>query len=206
METQTFLFRLLCALAAGILIGIERQMRKRSAGLATNALVAVGACIFILISETVIADTQGGSIKLQNDNLRVLAQIVAGVGFLGAGAIIKDGFTIHGLNSAATIWCAAAVGSLCGFGYWQLALIATCVIIFINWVLKNIEIEVERYAHRKEQEAEAKNFSPCQDNAASDVDNREEADNHDTALSRNCYPEDRPILFLSLKKLRRKKR
>ncbi len=139
METKVFLFRLLWALAAGILIGIERQMRNRSAGLAANALVSVGACIFILISETVIAESSGGAVRLQNDNLRVLAQIVAGIGFLGAGAIIKDGFNIHGLNSAATIWCAAAVGSLCGFGYWKFALMAAGIIVFINRVLKIIE-------------------------------------------------------------------
>ncbi len=151
METKVFLFRLLWALTAGILIGIERQMRNRSAGLAANALVSVGACIFILISETVIAESAGGAVRLQNDNLRVLAQIVAGVGFLGAGAIIKDGFNIHGLNSAATIWCAAAVGSLCGFGYWQFALIAAGIIVFINWVLKNIERALERRACKNQE-------------------------------------------------------
>lgn len=151
MELTVFFLRLASALLAGILIGIERQMRQRSAGLATNALVSVGACIFILISETVIKGAMAAGEPANNDSLRVLSQVVTGVGFLGAGAIIKEGFTIHGLNSAATIWCAAAVGCLCGFGYWEMALIATGVIIFINWVLKNIEISLEH--HDRERKA-----------------------------------------------------
>lgn len=156
MELSVFFFRLVSALLAGILIGIERQMRQRRAGLATNALVSVGACIFILISETVINSAVAAGGPVNNDNLRVLSQVVTGVGFLGAGAIIKDGFTIHGLNSAATIWCAAAVGCLCGFGYWEMALIATGVIIFINWVLKNIEISLENHDRERKAIEDAK--------------------------------------------------
>lgn len=131
-------------------------MRQRSAGLATNVLVCVGACIFILISETVISNAAAAGGSVNSDKLRVLSQVVTGVGFLGAGAIIKDGFTIHGLNSAATIWCASAVGCLCGFGYWQMALIATAVIIFINLVLKNIEIILERHDRERKAIEDAK--------------------------------------------------
>ena len=76
---------------------------------------------------------------MNNDNLRVLSQVVTGIGFLGAGVIMKDGLTIHGLSSAATIWCSAAVGCICGFGFWQEAGIAVGVIILINWGLKSIE-------------------------------------------------------------------
>lgn len=159
MELKMFFLRLVSALAAGIIIGVERQMRQRSAGLATNSLVSVGACIFILISETVIGNAVASGGSVNNDNLRVLSQVVTGVGFLGAGAIIKDGFSIHGLNSAATIWCAAAVGCLCGFGYWEMALVATLVIIFINWVLKSIEIHMEKKDRKKkEMEEEERNL------------------------------------------------
>ncbi len=144
MPLDVFLNRLLCALVAGIVIGVERQLRHRSAGLAVNALVAVGACIFILLSESVIqASAQSGG-PVNNDNLRVLSQVVTGVGFLGAGVIMKDGLSIHGLNSAATIWCSAAVGCLCGFGMWRQAAIAVAVILFINWILKNLECMVEK--------------------------------------------------------------
>ena len=127
MTLHIFASRLVIALVCGILIGLERQLRQRSAGLTTNSLVSVGACIF------------------NNDNLRVLAQIVTGIGFLGAGVILRDGFTIHGLNSAATLWCSAAVGSLCGYGFWREAIIAVSVILFINWILKFIEHYLENH-------------------------------------------------------------
>ena len=150
MPYDVFLNRLLCALICGVLIGIERQLRKRNAGLAVNALVSVGACLFILISESVImaAVLSGGPVN--NDNLRVLSQVVTGVGFLGAGVIMKDGFTIHGLNSAATVWCSAAVGCMCGYGMWRQSGIAVLVILFINWIVKNIEIYQEKRSQDKE--------------------------------------------------------
>lgn len=149
MPYDVFLNRLLCALIGGVLIGIERQLRKRNAGLAVNALVSVGACLFILISESVItaAVLSGGPVN--NDNLRVLSQVVTGVGFLGAGVIMKDGFTIHGLNSAATVWCSAAVGCMCGYGMWRQSGIAVLVILFINWIVKNIEIYQEKRSQDK---------------------------------------------------------
>lgn len=150
MPYDVFLNRLLCALIGGVLIGIERQLRKRNAGLAVNALVSVGACLFILISESVItaAVLSGGPVN--NDNLRVLSQVVTGVGFLGAGVIMKDGFTIHGLNSAATVWCSAAVGCMCGYGMWRQSGISVLVILFINWIVKNIEIYQEKRSQDKE--------------------------------------------------------
>lgn len=139
MPLEIFINRLLCALVTGTLIGLERQIRQRNAGLVTNALVSVGACIFILTSESVImAATQAGG-PVNNDNLRVLSQVVTGIGFLGAGVILKDGFNIHGLNSAATLWCSAAVGCLCGYGMWRQAAISALVILFINWILKLTE-------------------------------------------------------------------
>ncbi len=140
MPIEVFIFRLACALVAGMAIGVQRELRQHQAGLTTNALVSVGACIFILISESVImgAIAKGGPVN--NDNLRVLSQVVTGIGFLGAGVIMKNGLTIHGLTSAATIWCSAAVGCLCGYGMWREALIAVGTILLINWGLKSIEI------------------------------------------------------------------
>lgn len=151
MELNVFATRLVMALVCGILIGLERQLRQRSAGLTTNSLVAVGACIFILISETVIANAVSAGGMVNNDNLRVLAQIVTGIGFLGAGVILRDGFTIHGLNSAATLWCSAAVGSMCGYGLWHEAIIAVSVILFINWILKFVEHLLENNGKKKEE-------------------------------------------------------
>ena len=134
----------MCALVAGIVIGIERQLRKRDAGISVNALVSVGACIFILISESVITAAIESGGMVNNDNLRVLSQVVTGIGFLGAGVIMKDGFSIHGLGSAATIWCSAAVGCLCGYGMWSHAAIAVAAVVFINWIVKNIEIFIQK--------------------------------------------------------------
>lgn len=146
MSLSIFAFRLSLALVCGVLIGLERQLRQRSAGLTTNSLVAVGACVFILISETVIAKALAAGGLVNNDNLRVLSQVVTGIGFLGAGVILRDGFTIHGLNSAATLWCSAAMGCLCGYGLWCEAIIAVCFILFINWVLKAVEHAIENHS------------------------------------------------------------
>ncbi len=151
MPLEVFINRLLCALVAGVAIGVERQLRKRNAGLAVNALVSVGACIFILISENEITTAINSGGLVNNDNLRVLSQVVTGIGFLGAGVIMKDGFTIHGLNSAATIWCSAAVGCLCGYGMWRYALAAVGVVLFINWIIKNVEIYFENKREDKEE-------------------------------------------------------
>lgn len=144
MPIEVFIFRLVSALIAGIIIGTQRELRQHQAGLTTNALVSVGACIFILISESVIMKALLSGGPVNNDNLRVLSQVVTGIGFLGAGVIMKNGLTIHGLTSAATIWCSAAVGCLCGYGLWREALIAVATIIFINWGLKGVEIYFKR--------------------------------------------------------------
>ena len=134
MSLQIFASRLVIALVCGILIGLERQLRQRSAGLTTNSLVAVGACIFILISETVIANAVANGGMVNNDNLRVLAQIVTGMGFLGAGTIIKTNHdTIKGLTTAAGLWATAAMGLCAGAGYLECAIVM-CLIIYIALV------------------------------------------------------------------------
>ncbi len=153
MPLEIFIFRLACALLAGIIIGTQRELRQHQAGLTTNALVAVGACVFILISESVIMRTMASGGPVNNDNLRVLSQVVTGIGFLGAGVIMKDGVTIHGLSSAATIWCSAAVGCLCGYGMWREAGIAVGVILLINWGLKSIEIMFKKRRHENDEGA-----------------------------------------------------
>ena len=88
---------------------------------------------------------------VNNDNLRVLSQVVTGIGFLGAGVSLQDGISIHGLNSAATLWCSAAVGCLCGYGLWQQALISAGAILFANWVLKFVERKMEERHPRKDK-------------------------------------------------------
>ncbi|WP_067919124.1 MULTISPECIES: MgtC/SapB family protein [unclassified Sulfitobacter] len=120
-------FNLFLALVCGGLIGSERQVRQRMAGLRTNALVALGAASFVVFS------------SLYPDELsptRVGAQVVSGIGFLGAGIIFRHGFTVHGLNTAATLWCSASVGLLAGASAPLFAVMATGMIVFVNLGLR----------------------------------------------------------------------
>jgi len=115
------------ALGCGALIGSERQIRQRLAGLRTNALVALGSAAFVVFA------------ALFPDEIsptRVAAQIVSGIGFLGAGIIFRDGFNVHGLNTAATLWCSASVGMLAGAGAWDFALLMTGFVVFVNLGLR----------------------------------------------------------------------
>lgn len=127
MILQTAAINLGVALACGAVIGSERQVRQRMAGLRTNALVAMGAAAFVIFSQLVPNEVSP---------TRVAAQVVSGIGFLGAGIIFRDGFNIHGLNTAATLWCSAAVGLIAGIGAWDYALVLTAMVVFINLGLR----------------------------------------------------------------------
>ncbi|EIM75553.1 MgtC/SapB transporter [Nitritalea halalkaliphila LW7] len=130
MELVEFIFRLGLALVLGAGIGFERQWRQKSAGLRTNTLVAMGAAAFILLSVSLTGD--------MGDPSRVAGQIVTGIGFLGAGVIMKDGLNVQGLNTAATIWCSAAVGSLAGVGLTWEAVITAAFVMFAHIVLRPV--------------------------------------------------------------------
>jgi len=128
MEFDEIVLRILLAFLCGCIIGTERQIHHRTAGLKTNTLVALGACAFTIFD--MLNYFNFGS------DLRVSAQIVSGVGFLGGGVILKDGFNIKGLTTAATLWCSAAAGMLAGGGYvWEAALISI-LIMLVNTILK----------------------------------------------------------------------
>ena len=129
MAINIFALRLLAALLAGALIGLERQRSNKSAGIRTNTLVAMGACMYVLVS-----------VKLQpldgTDPSRIISQIITGIGFLGAGVILHHKGSIRGLTTAATVWCSAGLGVLGGLGmFWELA-ICTTVIWLVNTYLK----------------------------------------------------------------------
>jgi len=138
MELQDYMIRLGAALLAGVLIGFEREWRLRSAGLLTNTLVAVGACIYIMASDIISADA------VNADPSRVLGQIVAGIGFLGAGSIMKnyvgDRRQVEGLTTAAAIWLIAAVGVFIGLGIYVEAVIATIVAAIVLFVFGRYEL------------------------------------------------------------------
>lgn len=123
----TFLLRLGSALSGGLLIGAERQWRVRTAGLRTHGLVAVGAALYVML----------GPLASEPDQYAHLAgQVISGVGFLGAGVLMRTGLTIHGLNTAGTIWCSAAIGVLAGTGAHAEAYAGTVVVLAINTLLR----------------------------------------------------------------------
>lgn len=115
------------AFAFGAIIGFERQWRQRLAGLRTNTLVALGAAIYVSFASLFPGD---------GSPTRVAAQVVSGIGFLGAGVIFKEGLNVRGLNTAATLWCSAAVGLVAGAGYPLHGLIATGFVILVNLALR----------------------------------------------------------------------
>ncbi|UQA90811.1 MgtC/SapB family protein [Streptomyces halobius] len=127
LSTFDFALRLGVGVACGALIGIERQWRARMAGLRTNALVAAGATLFVLYSD-VVGDPGSPT--------RVASYVVSGIGFLGGGVILRDGASIRGLNTAATLWCSAAVGVLSASGRLILALFGTGAVLMIHLVLR----------------------------------------------------------------------
>ncbi|MEV7598540.1 MgtC/SapB family protein [Kitasatospora sp. NPDC089797] len=127
LTTVEFLVRLATGVACGALIGVERQWRARMAGLRTNALVAAGATLFVLYSEAV-GDTGSPT--------RVASYVVSGIGFLGGGVILRDGAGVRGLNTAATLWCSAAVGVLAASGKLDLAVFGTLAVLAVHVVLR----------------------------------------------------------------------
>nr|WP_199001689.1 MgtC/SapB family protein [Flavobacterium sp. ASV13] len=133
MSTTEFFTRLVIALFAGLIIGFERQWHHKETGLKTNMLVATGAAAFVLLSIKVAAT------EPNIDVTRITAQVVMGVGFLGAGVIFREGPNVHGLNSAATIWCSAAIGCIAASGYFAETLICTFLVTTVNTVIEPVE-------------------------------------------------------------------
>lgn len=145
METVDFAIRIGCAIVAGLLIGFEREYKNKEAGLKTNALVSLGAAVFIMLS------LQFSGEKYV-DITRVLSQVVIGIGFIGGGTIIQYGKDIKGLTTAATIWCTAGAGCLAAFGmYWELVLLTGVVVIF-NFVFGKIDKRIGDDKEETEQE------------------------------------------------------
>ncbi|WP_111307382.1 MgtC/SapB family protein [Confluentibacter sediminis] len=133
MCLKDFIVRLGIALAAGLIIGFERQWHHKSAGLKTNMLVSTGSAIFVLLSiKMAVAEPT-------IDVTRIIAQVVTGVGFLGAGVIFREGTSVHGLTTAATIWCSAAIGCMAATGYLIETLICTVLVVFVNSFLEPLD-------------------------------------------------------------------
>jgi putative Mg2+ transporter-C (MgtC) family protein len=131
--------RLLLAATAGGIIGAEREFRRKSAGFRTNILIAMGSALFTMLSATLAAGAGG-------DSTRIAAQILTGIGFLGAGAIIRTGRDVHGLRTASTVWVNAALGMAAGGGQYHMTFIAVGITLIVLLILAPIERTFERWA------------------------------------------------------------
>lgn len=145
MSLEKFIVYLLICFFLSFFIGIERQYRHRSVGLRTTILVAMGSYLFVSFSVLL----NGYNI----DVTRIAAQIVTGIGFLGAGVILKDGVKIRGLTTAATLWCTAAIGVLCASGFILEAISGTVIILFSNVFLRYVN-KIVNQKSRYEQTSE----------------------------------------------------
>jgi len=128
VEYLSFFARISICFVLGILIGLERQYRRKIAGVRTITLVALGAFLFTSISHQIVED----------DITRIAAQVVSGIGFLGAGVILREGNNVRGLNTAATLWCSAAIGTLTALGLVVEASIGVAYILLSNILLRFI--------------------------------------------------------------------
>jgi putative Mg2+ transporter-C (MgtC) family protein len=155
LATWEILVRLAAAAALGGVIGIERELREREAGFRTHMLVSVGAALFTLVSAyawTDFAFSQSSGVTF--DPTRIAAQIVTGIGFIGAGAIIRQGLTVRGLTTAATLWMVAAIGMACGAGFYWAAVIATAIALVGLGPLRFVSRRLLDRPHRRELEVE----------------------------------------------------
>ena len=140
MDWPSDIFSIVLAVFLGAAIGVEREFSGKAAGLRTNVLICLGAAVFTIISKRMAGE---------NDSLtRIAAQIVTGVGFLGAGAIIQDRGGVHGLTTAATIWFVASLGMACGAGMYELALILTLLAVFVLIGFRLIQRSLIRYMEK----------------------------------------------------------
>lgn len=125
MDLWEYGLRIGAALLSGLFIGVEREIRNKNAGLKTNALVSLGAAVFVLVSLHFRGEPSV-------DITRVMGQVVTGIGFIGAGVILHTGTTVRGLTTAATVWCSAGAGCLAAVGLYAELLVLTLIIVFVN--------------------------------------------------------------------------
>jgi putative Mg2+ transporter-C (MgtC) family protein len=136
MELWHFIGNIVVAMLLGVAIGVERQLHQHAAGLRTNALVCLGAALFVSLAH------------MENDpsSTRMASYVVSGIGFIGGGVILREGLNVRGLNTAATIWCSGAVGTLAGMGYLPQAALGTGSILLLNVGLRPLVRRIEARA------------------------------------------------------------
>lgn len=143
MNEAELTLRLVLALLVGAVIGLERERRGRPAGLRTFILVALGSCLFMLVSASVAASSDHA------DPGRIAAQVVSGIGFLGGGLLLRTGDTVRGLTTAAGIWAVAALGLAAGAGMYFVTVVGTVLVLIVLTVLRQVEA---RYFKTKEDD------------------------------------------------------
>jgi putative Mg2+ transporter-C (MgtC) family protein len=136
--------RMLIAAALGAAIGLEREIHEHPAGMRTHLLVSLGSAIFTELSIFAFSGPPAPNGSLPTDTSRVAAQIVSGIGFLGAGAILKYGTSIRGLTTAASLWTAAAIGMAAGAGEWLIAAVGTFIVLFSLWPLNALIARIHK--------------------------------------------------------------
>jgi putative Mg2+ transporter-C (MgtC) family protein len=148
------MLRLLGAAVAGGLIGLEREASDQPAGFRTHMLVALGSCLFTVVSaygfDAFLADQPGPEVRY--DPTRIAAQIVTGIGFLGAGAILRYGTTVRGLTTAASLWVVAAIGMAIGAGAYLISLITTAITILALLALRPLRTRLVRGLRKEHEE------------------------------------------------------
>lgn len=141
MQNSEIILKLVVAVVLGMFIGAERVLFRKEAGMKTHALVSLGAAVFVIISE-MIAEKYSGAIGV--DPTRIASQVVVGIGFLGAGSIIFQENKLIGLTTAGGLWVTAGIGMAAGFGFYDLAMIATALVLFILVVVYIFEKPIRK--------------------------------------------------------------
>ena len=151
MGSMTILLRLVLSVFLSGLIGLERQIHRRTAGLRTHILVGMGSCL-IMLTSTYIFDIYNGKVAL--DPARIAAGVITGIGFLGAGAIIRYGESVRGLTTAASLWVVAAIGLAVGCGFYHAALFTTVLTVIVLFFLRHLEDALPVKSGQKEADEE----------------------------------------------------
>ena len=139
LSSGELVLRILVAAVLGGLVGLERELSDQPAGLRTHILVVLGACLFTLAGAYGLEGFAGGEAAVRLDPTRIAAQVVSGIGFLGAGAILREGLNIRGLTTAAALWVTAAIGVAVGLGYWIGASVSVVAVLIALFGLKRVE-------------------------------------------------------------------
>ncbi len=140
IENTDFLIRIIFSIVLGSIIGFERELTNKSAGLRTQILVCLGACIFTILS--IYGFSTAVTLYPLGDPSRVAAQIITGIGFIGAGTVLRQGLTVTGLTTASTLWIVAAIGMCCGCGKISIAVVSTVLAVAILVLIRTFELKL----------------------------------------------------------------